>query len=414
MPQARTSAVRLTVTLGFTQTLGWGSTYYLPAILATPMARDLGISTGNVFAAFSSALLVTAFLGPAVGRRIDNRGGRSVLTISSILFATGLILMAFAAGAAMLWGAWFLMGFGMAMGLYDAAFATLTSIYGNKARSSITGITLIAGFASTICWPITAWLESEFGWRGACLAWAGVHILLGLPMNRWGIPLSGATRKSHAISAAAGDNTAIQHNTSGISSTPEQNAPGLAMPLLAFVFAITWFISTGVAAHLPQLLMDAGLSATAAITAAALIGPAQVAARLAEFSFLRDANPLHSARAASLTHPIGALALVLFGTPLAFVFSLLHGAGNGILTIAKGTLPLAIFGPLGYGHRVGKIMVPARFAQALAPFIFALMLTAWGTNVLLITGALGIASFIALTILNQQTKRKAVCTNIPV
>ena len=319
--------LRIVLTLGTTQTLSWGSTFYLPAILAQPIAGDLGVSIGAVYAAFSLSLVVTALLGPVAGRRIDRYGGRDVLAVSNVVFAVGLTLLAVAPGPLMLYLAWVVIGVGMAMGLYEAAFSTLAGIYGHGARPAITGITLIAGLASTICWPITGLLEAEVGWRGACAVWAAVHVLVALPLNRLLIPLR--------VQPVAG----VEPPTTGRSST-------LTMVVLAFVFAVTWFISTAMAAHLPRLLQETGLTA-GSIGVAALVGPAQVVGRLTEFTLLGRFHPLVPARLAAVAHPIGALCLLAAGSPAAVLFTLLHGAGNGILTIAKGTLPLALFGPAG-------------------------------------------------------------------
>jgi MFS family permease len=161
----------LTLTLGSAQTLAWASSYYLPAILAVPMARDLGMSPSWVFAAFSAALLLTAMLGPRVGRLIDQQGGRGVLMASNAVMALGLSGMSLSQGMFSLILAWLITGIGMAMGLYDAAFATLGRLLGRSARSSMTGVTLLAGFASTIGWPLTALLENEVGWRATCGVW---------------------------------------------------------------------------------------------------------------------------------------------------------------------------------------------------------------------------------------------------
>ncbi|HVL58183.1 MAG TPA: MFS transporter, partial [Burkholderiaceae bacterium] len=173
--------------LGTAQTLAWASSYYLPAILALPIARALELSPVWVFGAFSIALIVSGFLGPAVGRRIDARGGRDVLCASNLLLALGLVLLAAAQGPVSLIVAWLVLGAGMSMGLYEPAFATLTGLYGADARRSITHITLIAGFASTVGWPISTALELQFGWRGACIAWALAHLAIGLPLN-WALP----------------------------------------------------------------------------------------------------------------------------------------------------------------------------------------------------------------------------------
>ena len=339
--------------LGTAQTLAWGSSYYLPAILADPIAAGLGLSRTAVFGVFSGSLLLSAVLGPAVGRAIDNRGGRGVLTLSNLVFAAGLVLLALAQGIVGLAAAWAVLGVGMAMGLYDPAFATLAGHYGRAARGPITGITLIAGFASTIGWPLSALLDAKFGWRGACLFWAALHIVIGLPLNRLLIPPAPPPSRAPE---ATGTETQAQRG---------------AMPILAFVFAATWFVTGAMAAHLPRLLEIAGASATGAIAAAALVGPAQVGARLVEFGALRRVHPLVSARLAAVLHPIGALTLVAVGPAAVTAFAVLHGAGNGLLTIAKGTLPLAIFGPTGYGLRSGILGAPARAAQAASPLILA-------------------------------------------
>jgi MFS family permease len=376
--------------LGSAQTLAWGSTYYLPAILAVPMADDLGISTGLVFAAFSAALVVSAILGPLAGRRIDFFGGRDVLAVSSLTFAVGLVMLGLAKGATMLFAGWLVLGVGMAMGLYEAAFSTLAGIYGREARGPITGITLLAGLASTICWPISAYMEAEIGWRLACFVWAAAHVAVGLPLNRLLVPLG-----TQPITVPA------HESEDGVTLAPA-GLGNHAMLLLAFVFAATWFTSTAMAAHLPRLLEEAGASPAAAVAAAALVGPAQVAARVLEFGVLQRFHPLLSARLAAIAHPIGAVAVLWFGAPAAIFFTVLHGAGNGILTIAKGTLPLSIFGPFGYGLRQGILMVPARFGQAGAPFVFAVLMERYGASALLLSIGLGLAGLAALLALTPS------------
>jgi MFS family permease len=363
--------------LGTAQTLAWGSSYYLPAILADPIAAGLDLSRTVVFGIFSGALLVSAFLGPTVGRVIDQHGGRGVLAFSNLILAAGLVLLGTAQGIVTLTIAWAFMGVGMAMGLYDPAFATLTGLYGRAARGPITGITLIAGFASTVGWPLSASLEGHFGWRGACLVWAGLHILVGLPLNRLLIPKAPPPGK---LFQAEGEMAAA--------------APRGAMPLLAFVFAATWFVTGAMAAHLPRLLEITGASATAAIAAAALVGPAQVGARLVEFGALRKMHPLISARLAAVLHPIGALVLLATGPAAITAFSVLHGAGNGLLTIAKGTLPLAIFGPIGYGHRSGVLGAPARATQAASPLIFGILIDHFGAGALVISAGLCLSALV--------------------
>ena len=378
---------RTVVPLGLAQTLAWASSYYLPAILAAPMSRDLGVATPTVFAAFSVALVVSAIVGPWSGRLIDHHGGRPVLMGTSVLFAAALVALGMADSAPALFAAWALMGIAMGSGLYEAAFASLVRLYGHDSRNAITGITLMAGFASTVGWPLTAWLEARFGWREACFAWAGLHLLVGLPLNAW---LPSARAMPH------GEGSHPPTPPPSAAASPDAPSARLTSVLLAFVFAATWFISTAMAAHLPRLMQAAGASLAVAVAVGALVGPAQVAGRLLEFGLLRRVHPLLSARLAALAHPIGAAALLLAGPAVAPLFAVLHGAGNGILTIAKGTLPLVLFGPTGYGARQGWLMLPARVAQAMAPFLFGLVLDRLQAGALWLTAALGLAALAAL------------------
>jgi MFS family permease len=375
------------VALGTAQTLAWASSYYLPAILVAPMARDLGVAQPTVFAAFSAALLVSALLGPHAGRAIDRHGGRPVLIGSNVLFALGLAALGLAQGPLTLFAAWAVLGLAMGSGLYESAFAALVRLYGRDSRSAITGITLLAGFASTVGWPLSTVLEAQVGWRGACFAWAALHLLLGAPLNA-SLPKVAAPEAPAARPALAGD--------------PSEAGDGSALRttvLLSYAFAATWFVSTAMAAHLPGILVAGGASLAAAVAVGALVGPSQVAGRLLEFGFLRHVHPLLSARLAAMLHPVGAAVWLLLGAPGSAVFAVLHGAGNGILTIAKGTLPLVYFGPLGYGYRQGMLTVPTRLAQALAPWLFGLCLARWGAGAMILSACLGLTGLAALLLL---------------
>jgi MFS family permease len=380
---------RVVVTaLGTSQTLAWASSYYLPAILADPISAGIGIPRSWFFASFSGSLLIAAFAGPAVGRIIDRYGGRGVLVLSNLVFAGGLTALAATNGALGLVAAWMVLGVGMALGLYDAGFATLAALYGQKARGPITGITLFAGFASTVSWPLSTFLNDALGWRQTCLVWAALNLVIGLPLNRLLLPIP--AKPAHS---------------SGTASLSVGWKPYNEMFLLAFVFAAAWFVTGSMAAHLPRLLERWGATPLQAIAAAALVGPAQVAARLLEFLFLRRIHPLVSARIAAVLHPIGAAALAIAGPSGAAVFAVLYGAGNGLLTIARGTVPLAIFGSHAYGERTGMLGVPARAAQAFAPLIFGLLLDTMGTSVILVSAGLCLAALGALLCLRASSTK---------
>lgn len=382
----RDSRFLTVVVLGSTQTLAWASSYYLPAIIADNIAGDTGVSTNWVFGTFSASLILSAILGPKVGRAIDRAGGNGVLAGSSVLFAAGLCLLASAHSLAMLVAAWIVLGIGMGLGLYDAAFAALGRLYGMEARKPITGITLIAGFASTIGWPLTAWGAATLGWRETCLIWAAVHLFVGLPLNYWMLPrpagvVAGPAGKAAAVEAVPLDRTMI---------------------LLAFAFSAVWIVSSGMAAHFPRILEAAGASPSQAIAAGVLIGPAQVAARLLEAGPLGRFHPLATARLACVTHPIGAAVILAAGGGVAAsAFAVLHGSGNGILTIARGTVPLSLYGPANYGYRLGILGAPSRFLSAGAPLAFALLLDHLGAGVLVVSSLLSLSALLALCLVRR-------------
>ncbi len=301
-----------------------------------------------------------------------------MLAGTSLVFAAGLALLSMAAGIVGLSAAWAVIGVGMGFGLYEAAFATAAGLYGRDARNAITGITLFAGFASTVGWPASALFTDAFGWRGACLIWAALHLLLGLPLNRLLVP------------------KALPAVTETVPGEAPDDVPW-TMIVLAGVFAASWFVATAMAAHLPRLLEALGATPVTAVAAAALVGPAQVGARLFEFGFLRRFSPLVSARLATALHPIAAALLAIIGAPAAILFTLLHGGGNGMLTIARGTLPLALFGAAGYGLRTGLLAAPSRILQGGAPLLFSLVLDKGGPRyALLLSGVLTGAAFVAL------------------
>jgi MFS family permease len=378
--------------IGATQTIAWASSYYMPAILGAPIAHAVHRPASLFFGLFSGALLLSALIGPAVGRLIDRYGGRLVLAAANILLAAGLVVLASAQGIVGLAIAWAVLGLGLGMGLYDPAFAALTWLYGREARGAITGITLIAGFASTVGWPASAFFLGQFGWRWACLIWAGLNLFLAMPANLLLIPRRGAPAVPLPVA----------HQVS------EVEPPRGTMPILAFFFSATWFVQGAMAAHLPGLLVAAGASSTAAIAGAAMVGPAQVGARMVEFGLLRSFHPITSARIAAALHPIGAGFLVVFGGPAVAAFAVLHGAGSGMITIAKGTLPLALFGPHGYGRRSGLLSAPARLLQSAAPFLFGLLLDRVGADAVLLSTGLCLAAFASLFALRPRRGEAAL------
>jgi MFS family permease len=372
--------------LGIMQIFAWGGTFYLPAILASSIARDTGWPLVWIVGGLSIGLVVAGIVAPRVGVAIDRHGGRYVLTISCVTIAAGLVVVGTAGTLWLYILGWMMLGMGMGAGLYDAAFATLGQIYGMKARSAITALTLWGGFSSTVSWPLSAWLLEAFGWRGTCFVYAGILLLICLPMIRLALPAY--VRKSRRSDPG--------HVSVPFVFTPrEQRQKVLIMMALMFAGAIGALVSV----HLILLLSGRGLSIDEAVLIGALIGPAQVGGRILEAANRERHHPLWT-----LTIAVGlmALGMVLLASGFAAtaLAIILYGAGNGILSIAKGALPLASFGVERYARVMGQLARPSLLAQALAPALIAWLITDGDPQVpLLVLALLAIANVLVVAML---------------
>jgi predicted MFS family arabinose efflux permease len=351
-------------TLGVTQILGYGTTFYLLAILATPIAADTGWTLSQIAAGLSIGLLIAGISAPFVGRVMDRFGGRPILTLGSLCFALGLTGVGLSTNFSMYMAAWCVVGLGMAAGLYDAAFSALGRWYGNEARPLITNVTLWGGFASTLCWPISAYLVSVVGWRSTCLAFAATHLLAALPMHYWLLPGNGEAG-THSLSAQ---------------TAPQSSGRRLLFSLIAASLVLASIIVTVISVHLIPVLQGHGYSAAAAVTLGALIGPSQVAGRFAEFALGRRLHPVWSTLLAGLMMAAGA-ALLNFNLEFAAIAIVAYAMGAGVSYIVRGTLPLVMFGPDGYATLMGKLVMPSLIAQALAPWAAALALSYFGNGI---------------------------------
>ena len=388
---------------GAAQVIASAGAHYLPAVIAIPASQELSLSPAILFAGFSVALGVSAIAGPISGKLVDRMGGRPVLMLSNLIFALGLTCLGFAQGMWSVLFAYAILGLGMATGLFEVAFSSIVRLFGKSSRNPITGVTLIAGFASFVAWTVSVYVESKLGWSGVCWFWACVHILVGLPLNAM-LPSPLSPSAELALKADTSKTT----QSPGTPPAPPPTAEAAPIPgkftafLLAFVFAANSFVGMGLMIHMPRMLEGMGVPLALAFTIGSLVGPSQVLGRLIDFFFMRRWHPLVSTRLAALTHPVGGALLLAFGAPFAMAFVVLHGIGNGILIIARGTLPLAIFGTKGYGQRQGWLMMPSKFAQAAAPFLFGLALTDWGSNVLWLSWGLGLSVFVALCLISTK------------
>jgi MFS family permease len=346
-------ARRLSLVLGFTQTLAWATTFYMPAVIIGAASSTLGESPTVLLGGFSWSLLVAGLTSPRVGSWIDRAGGRGVLAIGTIIMAIGLVVMAASPTLLGWYIAWTIIGIGMALGLYDAAFATIGRLLGNGARPVIVGVTLMAGFASTVGWPMGVGLVQVLGWRMTALGYAAMQFAINLPLILTLIPKAPPP-------AMVVPTTAL-----------EQAAPRrgyLAFVLLAIFFSVRAGISAVISVHVLVLLQGVGLSAAVAVGIAAVIGPSQVGGRVLEWVFARHIDPLTGSWIGAALLPLGVVGLIAGGPAIGFAVA--YGMSNGILTISRGTLPMYLFGADGYATRLGKLALPPLLAQAIAPTLF--------------------------------------------
>ncbi len=400
MPATRSRAAVVGV-IGLTQIFAWGSSYYLPAVLAEPIAADTGWAPAWVLGGLSLGLLVAGLVSPWVGREIERLGGRPVLVASALLLATGLALLGCAYRLVIYELGWLVLGLGMGSGLYDPAFAALGRTYGEEARGPITAVTLYAGFASTICWPLTALMAARLGWRGACFMYAGVHLLVLLPLYVLALP----REERRAVPPA--------RLRAELGAGPVSRPERLAFALTALTFTLAVVTMTVVAVHLLTILEASGLGAGAAVALGAMIGPSQVAARIIEILFGRRYHPIWTMLGATLLVALG-LGVLLADLRVAWLGLILYGAGNGLRSVARGTLPLALFGPHGYAALMGRLALPALFAQAASPSIGqALLAVAGPRGTLFVLGGVTIANLAVAACLLPLVVRRGPMAGIP-
>ncbi len=378
-------------TLGFVQIFAWGSTYYLLAVLTDPIVKDTGWPRMAVTGGLSVGLLAAGTIAALVGRLIQHRGGRSVMAAATVLTTLGLALLSAACSLPVYFLAWGIIGVGMGAGLYDAAFSTLGRIYGADARRAIASLTLWGGFSATITWPITAWLESSLGWRGTCLAYAGLQLLVLLPLCLAFLP-----RQTRPPPTMHGHG--------------EPSMPGLMRDLRFWLLAVAGtvlsFIFTAWSVLLFSILQATGVPASEAIALGVLIGPAQVGARVLEMVFGSRYHPLWTMLTSTLLITTGFLGLLLHMPAAAALIA--YGAGNGIWSIARGAIPLATFGAQDYPVIMGKLATPYSLVAAAAPFVGSIVLEAFGGHMalfaLVCASIIPVVCALSLLTLNGQPK----------
>lgn len=376
--------------LGFAQLISWGAIFYTPVLVVPLIAEERGWSLTLAMGGFSLGLFSAGLCSPLVGRMIDRVGGHVVMPIGYLAGALGLVAIGYASHPAAYLAVWVLLGCAMAATLYDPAFATLARIFGANARRAITMLTFIGGFASTVSWPLTHFLIETAGWRGAYQIYAALLALAAAPLIAFALP------REHARGQVLPEGP--------VPKTKHLPAKGLPFLLVASAFALYMFVPSALSAHMLAIFTRAGIAPATVVTIGALFGPAQVAARLLEFTFARNQHPLNIARGAVLILIVACIVLIAFGVsaPLAAGFAILFGTANGLMTISRGTVPLALFGPAGYGRLIGRIAGPALVMQSIGPLVLAFVAERFSdTAAIALIAAFALAALVSLAAIRR-------------
>lgn len=358
----------LILALGITQVIGYGTLYYAFAVLAPRMTASFGWAPEWTYGGFAIGLLIGGLVAPAAGRLIDQYGTRVVMTIGSALAGLSLLALAEARGPVSYIGAMIALEVVSALVLYDAAFTALTQAHGRGARRAISQLTLIGGFASTLFWPLTTALLNSFDWRDVYRIYAVLQFVLCVPLH-W-LPLPGPIR---TVPKAA---QAIETADSSSVAYLEGDARRHAFFLLALAFSLQGFVMSAMSVHMLTMLQGLGLSAAVAVGIGAMVGPSQVAGRLVEMLFGASLDPVTTAWTSAALMPIGFALLMMGGTTatLGGLFAIAYGISMGLSSIVRGTVPLKLFGPAGYGAMLGKLSAPGLVVKAAAPLAFAMLI----------------------------------------
>jgi len=398
----RQPATHAILALGITQIIAWGTTLYALGVLGKPIAEDTGWSQSLVFGGLTIGLLVSAAVSTLVGRGIDRRGGRAVMGLGSLLMAAGLVLLALVQSPAAYLLAWALLGLAMRMCLYDAAFAALVQVTPSRGRRAISYLTLFGGFASSVFWPIAHLLNAAYGWRMTLLIFAAINLLVCMPLNWLGL----GRRESPTQADDVGISTPVS-----ASGAPPLQGPARTMAMLLFgaIVAASAIVFGAMAAHLVPVLEASGLAVATAVWIASLKGVAQVAGRVWDLTLARKWHPIDVGRVSIAIMPLSFLVLMLGGAHFlaALTFTLLFGISNGLVTIMRGAVPLALFGTHGYGEVLGILATPYLVLAALAPAAFALVVEAYGYGLAqaVMLGA-GLCSLLGMEIMSFWYRRR--------
>ncbi len=383
--------------LGITQIVGYGTLYYAFPILVPKLVAAFGASPALLFGIFSAGLVLAGVAAPMAGRAMDRIGAPRLMAGGSAAVTVLLAALPLAPGIWTLAALLIALELAAVLVLYDAAFATLALLRGAGARRAITQLTLIAGFASTLFWPLTGWLVEHWGWQATYLVFAGLNAGIALPLHL-GLVRGARGAQGPAVAPAA-------------PLAPALTGPAAvrAFWLLATSFALSGMLISALGVHLVPVLQTIGLGA-AAYGVSMLMGPAQVAIRLADAVFWRGLHPLDVALISAAALPLAVVALLATDGAMAgaAAFAIVFGVGQGLSSIVRGSVPLALFGTAGFGERLGRLAAIRAVLGALAPAAFALLLAGAGTHgALAVALGIGVAGIVPLALLRLSLRRPA-------
>ena len=343
--------------------VSWGQLFYSMAVLWPAVSSELELGRTAIFSIVSLTLLVNGLASPVAGRAIDLYSGRTMMCVGSVIAALSFLILAYATHFWVYVVGWLIGGLAMSLTMYDPAFATLSQHAGNQYRRTMTAVTLFGGFASTVFWPLTAWIQSMVGWRGVFLSFVAMQLLICLPLHFWLIP----RRAKHESDAS------LKPSVTAPVASPAQ---ATAYWWLVAAFCLHSYVMSVLAVHFLSMLQERGLSLAQAVSVGMVIGPMQVAGRVVDIALADKMTPrLVGTCALSLI----TLAMLLLVVPeinlwMAFLIAGLWGSGNGLITIAKGISVAEIFGRNDYGAWMGRMARWTFCMHAVGPASFALLL----------------------------------------
>ena len=386
--------VRVTLGLGFTQIVGWGTTFLMPSVLGRHIQDDLGMPPELVFAGITVMFAVGAFCAPRVGRIVDRTGARKLMTVGSLIYALALIALAYSVGPISYLLCWAIMGIASTMALNTPSSIALVQVAGPRARQAIAMLTIIGGLASTVFWPLTGILDAAVGWRSTLLIYAMIHFAACAPIHFLVLPHRPPVHPPSANPVVAGGGMA-----------PAELSR--AFLLLSISLAFGAFVFTGAQVHMIEILRGLGHTPASALLLASMIGPAQVGIRLFELLFGHRYSIMRAAVMGSAMLPIG-LGLALIGGDafaVALVVMVAYGISNGLKAVQRATLPLALFGRAQFGAYMGRLALPQGIVAATSPPVMAAVLSQLGTPAALwVTFTAATISLVAMILLARMAR----------